>query len=98
MPQVPFARDIRRLFRAVDISHTKSYGIKLDDCTFMSGPDNANKVLGTPSMPPGRPWNFRGRFRWGPREAICRKTLEERLRYYQQSGVAAPEIRRAYTY
>jgi hypothetical protein len=49
-------------------------------------------------MPPGRPWNFRGRFRWGPREAICRKTLEERLRYYQQSGVAAPEIRRAYTY
>ena len=104
--QVSLARDIRPLFRAVDISHMKSYGIKLDDCTFMSGPDNANKVLGTlsphegdpPSMPPGRPRNFRGRFRWGAREAICRKTLEERLKHYQQSAVAAPEIRRAYAY
>ena len=63
-PQVSFARDIRPLFRAVDISHMKSYGIKLDDYTFMSNPDNANKVLGTlsphdghpPSMPPGGPY------------------------------------------
>jgi hypothetical protein len=63
-PQVSFARDIRRLFRAVDISHMKSYGIKLDDYTFMSKPDNANKVLGTlsphegdpPSMPLGGPY------------------------------------------
>jgi hypothetical protein len=61
MPQVSFARDIRPLFRAVDISHMNSYGIKLDDYTFMSDPDNADKVLGTlspndddpPSMPPG---------------------------------------------
>jgi hypothetical protein len=63
MPNVSFARDIRPLFRAVDISHMKSYGIKLDDYIFMSNPDNANKVLGIlsphdgdpPSMPPGGP-------------------------------------------
>src|SRR5438034_8574975 len=63
-PKVSFARDIRPLFRTVDISHMKSYGIKLDDYTFMSDPDNANKVLGTlspregdsPSMPPGGPY------------------------------------------
>jgi Domain of unknown function (DUF4331) len=61
---VSFARSIRPLFRAVDISHMNSYGIKLDDYTFMSNPDNANKVLGTlsphdgdpPSMPPGGPY------------------------------------------
>jgi len=61
---VSFARDIRPLFRAVDVSHMNSYGIKLDDYTFMSNPDNANKVLGTlsphdgdsPSMPPGGPY------------------------------------------
>ena len=36
MPKVSFERDIRPLFRAVDISHMKSHGIKLDDYTFMS--------------------------------------------------------------
>jgi hypothetical protein len=64
MPHVSFARDIRPLCRAVDISHMKSYGIKLDDHTFMSNPDNANKVLRAlsrhgghpPSMPPGGPY------------------------------------------
>ena len=63
-PKVSFARDIRPLFRTVDISHMKSYGIKLDDYTFMSNPDHANKVLRTvsphdghpPSMPPGGPY------------------------------------------
>ena len=45
--QVSFARDIRPLFRAVDISHMARHGIKLDDYTFMSDPDNANIVLGT---------------------------------------------------
>ena len=61
VPKVSFARDIRPLFRAVDISHMKPHGIKLDDYTFMSDPDNADKVLGAlsphegdaPSMPPG---------------------------------------------
>ena len=63
-PKVSFARDIRPLFRAVDISHMKRHEINLDDYTFMSNPDNANKVLGTlspheddpPAMPPGGPY------------------------------------------
>ena len=64
MAQVSFARDIKRLFRAVDISHMKLHGVKLDDYTFMSDPDNANKVLAAlsphegepPPMPPGGPY------------------------------------------
>jgi hypothetical protein len=64
MPHVSFARDIKPLFRAVDIAHMKRYKIKLDDYTFMSNPDHANKVLGTlspheddpPAMPPGGPY------------------------------------------
>jgi len=64
MPKVSFARDIRPLFRAIDISHMKAHGIKLDDYAFMSKPDNANKVLRTlsphddhpPVMPPGGPF------------------------------------------
>jgi hypothetical protein len=64
MPQVSFARDIRPLFRDVDISHMEVHGIKLDDYTFMSDPDNANKVLeilspheaDPPAMPPGGPY------------------------------------------
>ena len=63
-PRVSFARDIRPLFRAVDVSHMKAHGIKLDDYTFMSDPDNADKVLGTlspnegdpPAMPPEGPY------------------------------------------
>ena len=64
MPDVSFERDIRPLFRAVDISHMDRHGIKLDDYTFMSNPDNANKVLEAlspqddepPVMPPGGPY------------------------------------------
>ena len=64
MPQVSFARDIRPLFRAVDISHMKAHGVNLDDYTFMSDAGNANKVLGAlspnegdpPAMPPGGPY------------------------------------------
>jgi hypothetical protein len=64
MAQVSFAADIRPLFRAIDISHMKSFGVKLDDYTYMSSPDNANSVLATltpqndepPSMPPGGPY------------------------------------------
>jgi len=62
--QVSFARDIKPLFRAVDISHMRAYSVKLDDYTFMSNPDHANKVLGAlsphdghpPPMPPGGPY------------------------------------------
>jgi hypothetical protein len=64
MPQVFFAGDIRPLFRDVDISHMKSFGMMLDDYTFMSNADNANKVLAAlsphdddpPTMPPGGPY------------------------------------------
>jgi hypothetical protein len=61
MPQVSFARDIRPLFRDVDVSHMGRHGIKLDDYDFMSDPDNANKVLEAlsprePLMPPGGPY------------------------------------------
>jgi hypothetical protein len=64
VPQISFAGDIKPLFRAIDVSHMKSYGVRLDDYTFMSNPDNANKVLATlspqdgepPSMPPGGPY------------------------------------------
>jgi len=63
-PKVSFARDIRPLFRAVDVEHMKVHGVNLDDHTFMSDPDNANKVLGAvsphegdpPPMPPGGPY------------------------------------------
>ena len=62
--KISFARDIKPLFRDVDVSHMKAHGIKLDDYTFMSDADNANKVLGTlspnggdpPAMPPGGPY------------------------------------------
>jgi len=64
MPQVSFAADIKPLFRSVDISHMKRFSIDLDDYTYMSNPENTNRVLATlspsdgapPSMPPGGPY------------------------------------------
>jgi len=64
MSQVSFSADIKPLFRAVDISHMKRLGVELDDYTYMSNPDNANRVFATPSpqggedpsMPPGGPY------------------------------------------
>ncbi len=64
MPQVSFAADIKPLFRAIDISHMKQGGVELDNYTYMSNPDNANRVLATlsphdgkaPTMPPGGPY------------------------------------------
>ena len=47
MPQVSFAGDIKPLFRAIDISHMKLAGVKLDDYTYMSDPSHANNVLAT---------------------------------------------------
>lgn len=66
MAQVSFSADIKPLFRAIDISHMKRGGVELDNYTYMSNPDNANRVLATlspregkpPAMPPGGPyWN-----------------------------------------
>jgi hypothetical protein len=64
MPQVSFAADIKPLFRAIDVSHMKRYGVKLEDYVYMSDPNNANSVLANlsphngepPSMPPGGPY------------------------------------------
>lgn len=64
MPQISFAADIKALFRDIDILHMKSFGVELDDYTYMSNPDNANSVLATvsphngepPTMPPGGPY------------------------------------------
>jgi hypothetical protein len=64
MPQVSFAADIKSLFRAVDISHMKGFGVELDDYTYMSNPNNADRVIANlsphngepPSMPPGGPY------------------------------------------
>jgi hypothetical protein len=64
MPQISFAADIKPLFRTMDISHMKPFGVELDDYTYMSNPDNANSVYATlaphgaepPSMPPGGPY------------------------------------------
>ncbi|HEX6821942.1 MAG TPA: hypothetical protein VF123_07795 [Candidatus Sulfotelmatobacter sp.] len=43
MAQVSFSADIKPLFRAVDISHMRRFGVELDNYTYMSNPDNANK-------------------------------------------------------
>ena len=64
MPQVSYSADIKPLFRDVDISHMKRAGVELDNYTYMSNPDNANRVLATlsrhdgelPKMPPGGPY------------------------------------------
>jgi hypothetical protein len=64
MPGVSFATDIKPLFRTIDVSHMKPFGVKLDDYSYMSNSDNANTVLETlsphngepPSMPPGGPY------------------------------------------
>lgn len=64
MPQVSFAADIKPLFRDIDISHMNRAGVELDNCDYMSNPDNANRVLAAlsprdakpPSMPPGGPY------------------------------------------
>jgi hypothetical protein len=64
MPQVSFAADIKPLFRVIDISHMKRFGVQLDDYSYMSNPDNATAVLAAlsphngepPTMPPGGPY------------------------------------------
>lgn len=64
MTPVSFSADIKPLFRDIDLSHMKSYGVELDNYAFMSIPDNANRVLASlsphdgqaPTMPPGGPY------------------------------------------
>lgn len=57
-----FAADILPLFRPVDITHMKPFGVDLDDFAFMSQLANAQDVLGRLDasggsiMPPDKPW------------------------------------------
>lgn len=68
MAAVSFAKDIKPLFRAVDIEHMKRLGIDLDDYQYMADPandhENAESVQQAltpqngdpPSMPPEGPY------------------------------------------
>jgi hypothetical protein len=64
MPHVSFSSDIKPMFREIDIEHMKPYGLKLDDYSFMSNAEIANRVLASlsphdgepPIMPPGGPY------------------------------------------
>lgn len=64
MPHVSFTADIKPLFRPIDIAHMNPFGAELDSYTYMSIPDNADRVLATlsphdgepPTMPPGGPY------------------------------------------
>jgi hypothetical protein len=60
---VSFAKDIRPLFRKIDIEHMRPHRILLDDYAYMSDPannhGNAQSVEDTlvdQSMPPGGPY------------------------------------------
>jgi hypothetical protein len=64
MPHVSFSSDIKPMFRAIDIAHMKPYNVGLDDYTYMSKVENADRVLASlsphdgepPIMPPGGPY------------------------------------------
>jgi hypothetical protein len=60
---VSFARDIKPLFRQVDVDHMKKFKVLLDDYAYMSDPtgDHAHAQsvedsLTSQSMPPGGPY------------------------------------------
>jgi len=59
---VSFERDIKPLFRQIDIDHMSGMDVLLDDYDYMSNAENAQAVLefldGTrqPQMPPGGPF------------------------------------------
>jgi hypothetical protein len=59
---VSFERDIRPLFRDVDIDHMEGMGVLLSDHAWMSDPENAKRVYDflsgdeKPRMPPAGPF------------------------------------------
>jgi len=59
---ISFARDVRPLFRPIDIQHMSPMGVLLDDYTYMSDPQNAQVVYEflngerQPQMPIGGPF------------------------------------------
>jgi hypothetical protein len=60
--ELSFARDIRPLFRDMDVQHMKPMGVLLDDFEYMSNSENAQSVYNfltgksQPQMPPGGPF------------------------------------------
>jgi len=68
MPLVSFEKDILPMFRPLDISHMKPFGVDLENYTYMSDPANsyanAEAVQESlspqngepPDMPPGGPY------------------------------------------
>jgi hypothetical protein len=59
---VSFERDIRPMFRDVDVDHMEGMGVLLADHVWMSEPENAKSVYDfltgdeEPRMPPGGPY------------------------------------------
>jgi hypothetical protein len=59
---ISFERDIRPMFRDVDIDHMEAMGVLLADRAWMSDPENAKRVYDSLSsdaesrMPPGGPY------------------------------------------
>jgi hypothetical protein len=59
---VSFDRDIKPLFRQVDVDHMSGFDVLLDDYDYMSNAENAQAVLEflngkrQPQMPPGGPF------------------------------------------
>ncbi|MFZ0299999.1 MAG: hypothetical protein WAM13_16725 [Candidatus Sulfotelmatobacter sp.] len=60
---VSFERDIRRLFRQVDIEHMNKHKVLLDNFAYMANPSNdhgnaqaVEDSLTNKSMPPGGPY------------------------------------------
>jgi hypothetical protein len=60
---ISFERDIKPLFREIDVEHMKRYDIPLDDYAYMSDPSNdhgnaqaVEDSLANKSMPPGGPY------------------------------------------
>src|SRR5512143_584555 len=51
MPEVSFSADIKPLFRSIDISHMKPFGVELDDYTYMSETGNASRFFTAPAPP-----------------------------------------------
>lgn len=60
--ELSFARDIRPLFRDMDVQHMKPMGVLLDNFEYMSNSENARSVYdfltgkSQPQMPPGGPF------------------------------------------
>jgi hypothetical protein len=60
---VSFDKDIRPLFRPIDIEHMNKYRVLLDNYTYMSDPSNdhgnaqaVEDTLASQSIPPGGPY------------------------------------------